>query len=187
MFHTTHLQDKTSHKQDHPENNKETLELNKKLAKFAMLCLMASPYAIGDTLPSAVRQAILNAARPVAQSIAQQPIKFKVDKLNVDGNWAVLVGELRNPKGGSLNWNKVNSCNDDLDKGLWVVLARADESWRVAQIHVCDSEPESWSIPENGGFLWPCGVYSGLQGVNGGDLETQCRKKAKDIKLSVVK
>jgi hypothetical protein len=143
---------------------------------------IACPYATGETLDSATRQAILNSVRPVAQSIVEQPVKFKVDRLNVDGNWAILIGELRNPKGGPLNWNKTNGCNADLDKGLWVVLARADESWRVAQIHVCDSEPETWSIPENGGFLWPCGVYAGLQGVNGEKLEHQCRRMATNIK-----
>lgn len=121
----------------------------------------------------AQRKAILDAARPVAQSMANQPVRIKVDRLNVDSGWAVLVGELVAPPGGRLDWRKARDCEPDLDKMLWVVLAKADDHWRVAQIEVCSPEPPYWYLQE---LTWPCGVYAGLQRVEGETLETECRR-----------
>lgn len=121
----------------------------------------------------AQRKAILDAARPVAQSMANQPVRIKVDRLNVDSGWAVLVGELVAPAGGRLDWSKARGCDADLDKMLWVVLAKADGQWRVAQIEVCSPEPPYWYLQE---LTWPCGVYAGLQRAEGEMLEAECRR-----------
>lgn len=119
------------------------------------------------------RQAILDAARPVAQSLAQQPVRIKVDRLNVDSGWAVLIGELVTPAGGKPDWNKAAQCDANLDAMLWVVLAKADGGWRVAQIEVCASEPPYWYLQQ---LTWPCGVYAGLQRTEAETIEAECRR-----------
>lgn len=91
--------------------------------------------------------------------------------MNTDANWAVLVGGLLQADGKPLDWSKAQSCNPDLDKMLWVVLAKADGKWRIAQAEICASEPPYWYIND---YTWPCGVYAGL--VEGErSLERECR------------
>jgi hypothetical protein len=137
---------------------------------IALMLLGASATCLAGAISGAERKEILDAARPVVSTMVRQPIKFKVDHLNVDANWAVLVGELIHANGGPVDWKKAPGCHPDLDKMLWVVLAKADGKWRIAQVDVCASEPPYWST----GLAWPCGVYAGL---NDGerDLERACR------------
>lgn len=139
---------------------------------FATLTALAASAA---DVPAALRQEILDAARPAAQAQAGQAVRFVVERLNVDGNWAVLTGGLVQAQGGPLNWAKARACQPQLDKMLWVVLARTDARWRVAQINVCATEPPYWTTREQGGFLWPCGVYAGLADPAGRSLEVACR------------
>jgi hypothetical protein len=141
---------------------------------------IASVAMIATALPASAkepseRQRILDAARPRAATAAGQPVRIKVDKLNVDGGWAVLVGELVGAPGKAIDWNKAAGCEADLDKMLWVVLRERDAAWRVEHIEICASEPPYWYLEGYGGFVWPCGVYRALDGPDGASLEAQCR------------
>jgi hypothetical protein len=128
---------------------------------------------------AAERRPVLDAARPVAASRAGQPVKIKVDVLNTDAGWAVLIGELVSPSGASLDWEKAEGCHPDLDKMLWVVLKKSAGKWKVRHIDICASEPPYWSLDAlYGGLVWPCGVYAGLDaGGEDGPLEKQCREQ----------
>lgn len=120
------------------------------------------------------RKAILDAARPVAARLAHQPVLIKVDRLNVDSNWALLIGELRAPSGKEPNWS-LSSCAAELDKMLWVVLNKSGTTWAVKHIEICATEPPHWDLQPFGGLVWPCGVYAGLQSAQGQPLEETCR------------
>ncbi len=132
--------------------------------------------AIAAPVTPAERKEILDAARPAAEQLAGQPVKFKIDRLNVDSNWAVIYGELVNASGGPIDWEKARLCDADLDKSLWIVLAKTDARWRVAQIDICSPEPPYWYIRH---FDWPCGVYAGFDDGEQA-LEQQCRAAEKD-------
>ncbi|MFZ6645629.1 hypothetical protein ACO0LO_07935 [Undibacterium sp. TJN25] len=137
--------------------------------------LMACSTSFAGPASTTDRKDILDAARPAISAMAGQAVKFKVDILNVDANWAVLVGGLLQADGKPIDWKKAASCNPDLDKMLWVVLAKADGNWRVAQAEICASEPPYWYISD---YLWPCGVYTGLiEGER--NLERECRGSRK--------
>ncbi|MBP6750691.1 MAG: hypothetical protein KA144_13715 [Xanthomonadaceae bacterium] len=125
------------------------------------------------------RQQILDAARPRATTAAGQPVRIKVDKLNVDGGWAVLVGEVVGPPDKAIDWDKAPTCEAELDKMLWVVLRKRGAAWRVEHIDICASEPPYWYLEQFGGFVWPCGVYKGLDAPDGENLEAQCRLERK--------
>ncbi|HSC81872.1 MAG TPA: hypothetical protein VLC08_16045, partial [Chitinolyticbacter sp.] len=127
------------------------------------------------------RKRILDSIRPVAVREAGQPVRIKVDRLNVDGEWAVLVGSLVGQPNKVLDWNLSASCDTDLDKMLWVVLKRNKMVWSVKHIEICASEPPYWYLEQYGGFVWPCGVYAGLENGEEADLEAQCREYSKPI------
>ena len=123
------------------------------------------------------RQRLLDAARPRAAADAGQPVRIKVDRLNIDGGWAVLVGELVGAQGKPIDWGKATNCHPDLDKMLWVVLRKQGVAWRVEHIEICASEPPYWYLEQYGGFAWPCGVYKDLDAPDGEKLEAQCRRE----------
>lgn len=143
---------------------------------FAAALLLGGHALAAPPAPD-VRREILEAARPAVMARVGQAVKFKVDQLNVDANWAVLYGGLVNANGGPLDWSKASECDPDLDKSLWIVLARTDR-WRVAQLNVCSPEPPYWYISH---YDWPCGVYAGLR-EGERDLERECRRQEKDGK-----
>lgn len=156
--------------------------MRKPLATF--LALIAACCTLGAAeLDAAERKALLDAARPPAAAKAGQPVRIKVDRLNVDSGWAVLVGSLVSPapgKGGDIDWRLADGCHPALDKMLWVVLHKAGATWRVKHIDICASEPPYWYMEQYGGLVWPCGVYAGLEdGSEDGPLESRCRKQAK--------
>jgi hypothetical protein len=132
------------------------------------------PSAGQAPLRAAERRAVLEAIRPQAASRAGQAVKFRVERLNVDGDWALLTGELVSTAGGPLDWAKAKECHRELDKLLWVVLSRRAGRWQVKHLEVCATEPAHWSLEQFGGFVWPCGVYAGLQGPSGEDLQLAC-------------
>lgn len=140
---------------------------------FALFVLTIATAAVAKE-PSE-RQRILDAARPRAATAAGQPVRIKVDKLNVDGGWAVLVGEVVGAPGKTIDWGKATNCEAELDKMLWVVLRKRGVAWQVEHIDICASEPPYWYLEQFGGFVWPCGVYKGLDGPDGMALEAQCR------------
>jgi hypothetical protein len=118
---------------------------------------------------------LLAAIRPQAAQRVGQPVKFLVERLNVDGDWALLTGGLVAASGGPLAWEKAGECHIELDKLLWVVLARQAGAWQVKHLEVCATEPPHWSLEQFGGYAWPCGVYTGLEGPTGEDLAAACR------------
>ena len=142
---------------------------------------VAATDAPSPSAPAAVspveRRAMLEAIRPAAARRAGQPVKFKVERLNVDGGWALLTGELVSARGGPLDWRRASECHVELDKLLWVVLARRAGRWQVRHLEVCATEPPHWALEPYGGLVWPCGVYAGLQGPTGEDLEAACRRE----------
>lgn len=153
--------------------------MRKQLAIF--LALIATCFALGATeLSAADRKALLDATRPQAAAMAGQPVRIKVNRLNVDRGWAVLVGSLvpaASAKGG-IDWSLADDCHPALDKMLWVVLHKTGTTWRVKHIDICASEPPYWYMEQYGGLVWPCGVYAGLEdGGEGGTLESRCRQQ----------
>ncbi|MDY7540545.1 hypothetical protein RGU72_20010 [Undibacterium sp. 5I1] len=127
---------------------------------------------------SSDRQVILDAARSVASTKAGQPVRLKASKLNVDRNWAVLVGNIVPVDGKGLDWDLTyGECNPHLDKMLWVVLNQKHKRWTVKYIEICAAEPPYWSMEQYGGLVWPCGVYKGLEDGSGETLDVQCRKQ----------
>ena len=136
----------------------------------SLACILDGAHA--QAAPSPERRAILDATRPLAAKEAGQVVRIKVDRLNVDRGYAMLVGELVGAPGKEMNWGYANSCHADLDKMLWVVLRKQRGNWRVLHMEICASEPPYWYIGHYGGYIWPCGVYAGL---DEGKLEAECR------------
>ena len=138
------------------------------------LLAWCGPAAGQATVGSAERQAVLEAIRPLAAQRVGQPVKFMVERLNVDGDWALLTGELVSTTGDTLDWAKASECHLELDKLLWVLLSRQGGRWTVKHLEVCATEPPHWSLEQFGGLVWPCGVYAGLQSATGEDLQAAC-------------
>jgi hypothetical protein len=147
------------------------------LISLLISLLICGPAVGQPALTATDRRALLDATRPQAALRAGQPVKFKVERLNVDGDWALLTGELVSTTGKPLSWRKAQECYLELDKMLWVVLRRQAGRWRVQHLEVCATEPPHWSVDQFGGLVWPCGVYAGLQGPTGEDLQAACRNK----------
>ncbi|MFZ6800566.1 hypothetical protein [Undibacterium sp. Di24W] len=64
------------------------------------------------------RKEWLDALRPEATRLAGQPIRFRVDKLNLEGDWALIVGSLMAAEGHIMDWSKAKGCYPTLDKML---------------------------------------------------------------------
>ncbi len=142
------------------------------------LAVSLSSYAFNVSVIE--RQAILDAARPVASTKAGQSVRLKVNKLNVDQAWAVLVGNIVSANGKGIDWDLTGGeCNPSLDKMLWVVLHKTHQQWKVKHIEICADEPPYWTMEQYGGLVWPCGVYAGLEDGGGETLDVQCRKQHK--------
>jgi len=148
------------------------------LPTLATLLLVASA---SHALDPVQRKQILDAVRVPAAAKARQPVLIRVDRINVDQDWAVLVGNLVSSSGGDLDWNKAKGCEPELDKMLWAVLRRTDTTWRIQQLDICACEPPYWSLGDKP-LNWPCGVYEGLTDGGGTDLATQCRDQRKKRK-----
>lgn len=145
-----------------------------KLRQILLLGLLVLIYPVWAQ--GSERRVILDTIRPFAEKILKQEVRFRVDRLNVDSNWALLVGELVPKEGAKLDWSQAkHQCDPNLDKMLFAVLAKTDGRWRIAQLNVCASEPPYWYFEEMGGFAWPCGVYAGLSDGRK-DLESECRR-----------
>ena len=142
------------------------------------LALSVACLPLGATeLPQAERQSILGAVRPAAARMAGQTIRIKIDRLNVDRSWAVLVGSLVSETGKGIEWSLAKDCAPELDKMLWVVLQKSNKVWRVKHIEICAPEPPYWNLEQYGGLIWPYGVYSGLETGEDETLEDRCRNQ----------
>lgn len=143
---------------------------------LAPLIALAVAASSTHALDPALRKQILDAVRPPAAAKAGQPVLIRVDRLNVDGDWAVLVGNLLSKAGTDLDWEKAKDCHPDLDKMLWAVARRSGTTWKVQQLDICASEPPYWYLADKP-LTWPCGVYEGLTDGGGTDLAQLCRQK----------
>lgn len=125
------------------------------------------------------RTAILDAARPLAAEKAGQPVRIKVEKLNIDSGWAMLIGGLVGMPGKRMDWERAGDCNDDLDKMFWVVLRKSQGAWQVKHMEICAPEPPYWYLEQYDSSAWPCGVFAGLEVDGNETLEAQCRGERK--------
>lgn len=139
------------------------------------LTLLLSPVSLVQAMTSKERQEFMNAIRPEAVRRAGQPVRFKVDRLNQDGDWVLMMGSVIAEPGKRIDWDLAQDCDPHLDKLLWVVAKRADSRWQVKHLFICSPEPPHWYLKQFGGFVWPCGIYKGLDDGGGQDLEEQCR------------
>lgn len=139
---------------------------------FLLAALFSSAGAHGMTTDE--RRRFLDDIRPAVARQAHQPVRFKVDRLNQDGDWALLVGELLPEAGKAMDWERAD-CDANLDKMLFIVARRGDKGWTTKHVFLCSPEPPYWYLDQFGGFVWPCGLYAGLDAGNG-DLQAECRK-----------
>lgn len=142
------------------------------------LAALALATSATHALDPALRKQVLDAVRPPAAAKAGQPVLIRVERINVDEDWAVLVGSLVSSSGTDLDWDKAKDCHPDLDKMLWAVARRSGSAWKVQQLDICASEPPYWYLADKP-LTWPCGVYEGLTDGNGRDLAQLCRQKRK--------
>ena len=82
------------------------------------------------------------------------------------------------PAGQRLAWARAPGCHPELDKLLWAVLSKGPGGWRLRHLEVCATEPPHWDLSAYGGLRWPCGVYAGLTGPEGQDLQQACLAQA---------
>ena len=115
--------------------------------------------------------------RPEAAVKADQAVRIFVETLNVDGNWAILMGELHGAPGVPMVWSAERNCDPVYGHNLWAVVNRVDGGWRVKHLDICVVEPVYWDLSSHGGTVWPCGVYTGMFSANGQDIEALCRAK----------
>lgn len=142
-----------------------------------VLLMLVSAHASSQVPFAQERRAILDEIRPRAAQEAGQSVLIKVDRLNIDGGWAVLIGDLVTPMGTPLDWNKAKDCDPTLDKMLWAVLQKTATGWHIRQLYICSPEPPYWYVEQEIGLIWPCGVYRGLETGDDETLEERCRRR----------
>lgn len=123
------------------------------------------------------KKEILETIQFLSAHETRQEVKINVEFLNLDNDWAVLVGELVTPSGKELDWSKVDICDATLDHGLWAVLKKENGQWQIEQHEICTTEPPYWYIEEDIGLIWPCGVYKDLRSSENETLEQRCREQ----------
>lgn len=141
--------------------------------------LSASPVAAQRRPTVGERLAILDAVRTPAAARTRQAVRIVVARLNLAGDWAVLEGELVDPKGRALDWTRAPECEPELDKHLWAALQRVQGSWRVRQLAVCAPEPPYWDPSYFNTSPVPCEVLTGLTAADGADLAATCRRASR--------
>jgi hypothetical protein len=142
-----------------------------------LLALGCMHTAFAAELSPQERKHFLDAIRPEAARMAGQPVRFKVDVLNADSGWALLVGELAPVEGSRLDWSKARNCEPTLDKLLWVVAKQERGNWKVSEMLICAPEPPYWNLDDSA-FARPCGLYAGLAVSEGKTAEDVCRARA---------
>ncbi len=130
------------------------------------------------------RRAVLDASRPLAADRAGQAVRIKVAHLNVDGDYAIIVGSLVGAPGKELNWQLAHDCHIDLDKMMWVVLRKQRGAWGVLEMEICASEPPYWYLDPTAGRALPCGVFAGLRAFEEETLEVACRRARRQLPSS---
>ncbi len=134
---------------------------------IALLCLAAchalAPAASVPASPRPERDAVLDAARPIAERMAGQPVKFRMALFNIDASWALIFGKLVSPAGGDLDWTLAKGCDPHDDKSMMVLARKIDDRWTIKDIDICDGEPAYWHVDELDKLGFPCDLYRGLE------------------------
>ncbi len=140
------------------------------------LVMCAGAFHAAPAMPAKERRELLEAIRPEAvRQAGGQAVRFRIDRLNRDGDWAMIIGSVEGEAGRPIDWHRAGDCEPTLDKMLWVVARKEATGWRAVHLTICSPEPPYWYLEEYGGFVWPCGVYAGLHAGDGQDLASQCR------------
>ena len=139
----------------------------------ALLLTLAS--SLSYALNKEERKEFLNSIRPAVEMQAGQSIRFKVDKLNTDSGWAVLVGGLLGEVGKRMDWSKAKNCDENLDKMLWVVAQKVGQDWHVKEAYICSPEPPYWNLNPKVDYRRPCGIYAGLEITGSQTAEQECK------------
>jgi hypothetical protein len=129
---------------------------------FATALLIAACGARSAGIAGPLRKQVLDAIRPAVAKMAGQPVRIKVDVLNVDRDWALLLGDSRAPDGNEPDWTLSDECDNGLDKKLFVLAHRVDGHWRVTHLDMCEGDPPYENPAFYDGLDLPCGIYVGV-------------------------
>ncbi len=135
----------------------------KALAACSLLIVCCQAHAADVAGP--VRKQVLDAIRPAAATMAGQAVRIKVRILNVDRDWALLIGDTRTPSGGEPDWTLSDECNNGLDKTLFALAHRVDGHWQVTHLDMCEGDPPYEEPRDYDGLDLPCGIYRGVPSV----------------------
>lgn len=139
----------------------------------AFILTIASSYSLAITKEE--RKDILDSIRSTVEEKAGQPVRFKVEHLNLAKDWAVLVGSLLGAEGKKMDWSKAQDCDEDLDKMLWVVAQKQNNAWHVKDVDICSPEPPYWYLKPKVDYKRPCEIYEGLNIADSRTAEDECR------------
>ena len=142
-----------------------------------LLCFFFFCQAYG--MDKITRKKILDDIRPSISHLAGQSIKFKINVLNENRGWVLLVGELRSASSDSIDWRKAKDCDENLDKMLWVVAKSVSGSWVIEDMAICAPEPPFWYLEPKMAFSRPCEIYAGLEDGTEKTIENQCKEYKK--------
>lgn len=89
---------------------------------------------------SAVRKAILDSLRPPVEKDLKQKVKFQVDHLKVQGNWAFMTGKSLTAAGKKIDYRKTKY-REALEAGAfddWIcaLFKKEGSKWKVARFAI---------------------------------------------------
>ena len=116
-------------------------------------------------VPAPLRKQVLDAIRPAAATMAGQPVRIKVRLLNVDHDWALLIGDTQARDGREPDWSLSEQCDNGLDKTLFAIAHRVDGRWAVTHLDMCEGEPPYEEPSSYDGLDLPCGLYVDVPSV----------------------
>lgn len=98
--------------------------------------LMGAVTAMATTaLPPETRAAILDVARAPAAAFFQRPVKFRVDRLEVRGDWAFLSAEMQDDQGRPVDYAGTSlaeaATHGAVSRSYAALLRRSGDGWRV--------------------------------------------------------
>ena len=137
--------------------------MRRALLPSLLLIAACSAQSAGVTGP--LRKQVLDAIRPAVAKMGGQTIRIKVDILNVDRDWALLLGDSQAPDGTEPDWTLSEECDNGLDKKLFVLAHRVDGRWQVTHLDMCEGDPPYEDPTSYDGLDLPCGIYVGVPSV----------------------
>ena len=117
------------------------------LGALLMILSIGAAYAAPYT-PSpgtSTRRAIMNALRVPVQRSLNQRVVFLVRHLRVNGSWAFMVGDPREPDGDRIDYTNTHFAdevyNGEFGCGIYALLHREYGRWRVTRYYIGPTEP----------------------------------------------